>query len=171
MIDALANDLVFGVNFDNRYWRSRKWFMSDCKRLLKIWKIVLHSTLLQLSLNPSTGIFHKNNMSDQSLTTCLIFIIYYLIFISAEVLNRWTLPYLLNKQMKHVLIIGASGNIATKVTDMLLNKRQVQLTLFVRNRKRLSSEAVAACKVIEGSAMDYDALVTQWKDRIKCTSI
>lgn len=55
--------------------------------------------------------------------------------------------------MKNILIIGASGNIASLVTEMLLAKEETQLTLLVRNKKRLSNYSKA--RIIEGSAMDY----------------
>ena len=35
--------------------------------------------------------------------------------------------------MKNVIILGASGNIASHVIDILANKGDIKLTLFLRN--------------------------------------
>ena len=40
--------------------------------------------------------------------------------------------------MNNVLIIGASGNIAEQVIDMLVKHDSVNLTLFLRDKRRLS---------------------------------
>lgn len=65
--------------------------------------------------------------------------------------------------MKKVLIIGASGSLATVVTEELKKQKDVQLTLFARNTNRLSSTGNAA--VVKGDAMNYmqvrDALAGQ----------
>ncbi len=60
--------------------------------------------------------------------------------------------------MKNVIILGASGNIARQVTDILLNKNDIHLTLFVRNPKRLKSTNVPKARVIEGDVLNYDQL-------------
>ncbi len=60
--------------------------------------------------------------------------------------------------MKNVIILGASGNIAKQVTDILLNKNDIHLTLFVRNAKRLKSTNVPKARVIEGDVLNYDQL-------------
>lgn len=36
--------------------------------------------------------------------------------------------------MKNVIILGASGNIAKHVIDMLVKKDDINLTLFLRNK-------------------------------------
>jgi uncharacterized protein YbjT (DUF2867 family) len=65
--------------------------------------------------------------------------------------------------MKNVIIIGASGNIATRVVDMLVQKDDIQLTLLVRNKNRLKNKSTSRCHIIEGNAVDY----RQVKDAIK----
>ena len=40
--------------------------------------------------------------------------------------------------MKKVIIPGAGGNIAKEVTNILLNKNDIDLTLFLRNKIMLS---------------------------------
>ncbi len=60
--------------------------------------------------------------------------------------------------MKNVIIIGASGNIAKLVTDILVQKNDINPTLFVRTKSRLTSKDISKCKVIEGDVMDYDKL-------------
>ena len=60
--------------------------------------------------------------------------------------------------MKNVIIIGASGNIARQVTDMLLDREDVQLTLFARNARRLGKKVPPGASVVEGDALHYDGL-------------
>ena len=60
--------------------------------------------------------------------------------------------------MKNVIIIGASGNIAQRVTDMLLDRSAIQLTLFVRNARRLGKKDLSRAIVVEGDALQYDGL-------------
>ena len=61
--------------------------------------------------------------------------------------------------MKKVLIIGASGNIAGRVTALLDGKKEYQLTLFVRNKQRLQKPAGSNARVIEGDVLvDYKKL-------------
>ena len=60
--------------------------------------------------------------------------------------------------MTNVIIIGASGNIARRVTDMLLDREDVQLTLFVRNARRLGRKDLSGASVIEGDALQYNGL-------------
>jgi len=60
--------------------------------------------------------------------------------------------------MKNVIIIGASGNIARQVTDILLDREDVQLTLFARNARRLGKKAPSGASVVEGDALHYDGL-------------
>ncbi|MFV8325278.1 NAD(P)H-binding protein [Flavobacterium sp. ZS1P14] len=64
--------------------------------------------------------------------------------------------------MKNVLIIGANGGIAQIVTDLLLNDKTVNLTLFARKASRLGSR-ISKCKVIEGDAFDKEVLKTALK--------
>lgn len=60
--------------------------------------------------------------------------------------------------MKNVIIIGASGNIAKLVTDILLKQNDINLTLFLRNKSRLKNKNVSKCKIVEGDVMDNDKL-------------
>lgn len=60
--------------------------------------------------------------------------------------------------MKHVIILGASGSIAGHVIDLLADKEDMNLTLFVRNARRLGNRNVANSRVIEGDVLDYEQL-------------
>ena len=60
--------------------------------------------------------------------------------------------------MKNVIILGASGNIGTHVTNLLSGKEGTQLTLFVRNARRLHSKETTSNKIIEGDVLDYNRL-------------
>jgi uncharacterized protein YbjT (DUF2867 family) len=59
--------------------------------------------------------------------------------------------------MKNVLVIGASGSLATVVIDVLEKISDVRLTLFLRNKKRLH-KLVHDAIIVEGDVMDYNAL-------------
>lgn len=58
--------------------------------------------------------------------------------------------------MKNVLILGAGGNIADKVVDLLSNDDTIHLTLFVRNARRLRNLGAANCRIIEGDALNLN---------------
>jgi uncharacterized protein YbjT (DUF2867 family) len=60
--------------------------------------------------------------------------------------------------MKNVIILGASGNIAKHVIDILVKKDDINLTLFLRNKSRLRNKDVSKCRIIEGDVLDYDQL-------------
>jgi uncharacterized protein YbjT (DUF2867 family) len=60
--------------------------------------------------------------------------------------------------MKNVIILGASGNIAKHVIDMLAQKDDVNLTLFLRNKNRLKNKNVSRCRIVEGDVLDFDRL-------------
>ena len=60
--------------------------------------------------------------------------------------------------MKKVIILGASGNIARHVTDMLRKENDVMLTLFVRSASKLKNSGTPSAHVIEGDVMDYNQL-------------
>jgi uncharacterized protein YbjT (DUF2867 family) len=60
--------------------------------------------------------------------------------------------------MKNVIILGASGNIATHVIDILVKKDDINLTLFLRNKNRLRNKDVSDCRIIEGDVLNYDQL-------------
>jgi uncharacterized protein YbjT (DUF2867 family) len=56
--------------------------------------------------------------------------------------------------MKKVLIIGATGSLATVVTEQLKKQADVQLTLFARNINSLSKSNNVS--IIQGDAMNYN---------------
>ncbi len=56
--------------------------------------------------------------------------------------------------MKKVLIIGATGSLANIVIEELKMQSNVELTLFVRSKSRISNPANAI--IFEGDAMNYD---------------
>jgi uncharacterized protein YbjT (DUF2867 family) len=60
--------------------------------------------------------------------------------------------------MKQVIILGASGNIAKHVIDLLVSKDDVRLTLFLRNAGRLRNNDASQCRIIEGNVMDLNRL-------------
>ncbi len=60
--------------------------------------------------------------------------------------------------MKKVIIIGASGSLAQHVIDAVKKLNGVEVTLFVRNRRRLNKGTEQGCTVIEGDAMDYGSV-------------
>jgi len=64
--------------------------------------------------------------------------------------------------MKKVIILGASGNIARHVIDILVKKDEIKLTLFLRNKSRLRDRDVSKCSIIEGNVLNY----TQLKESI-----
>ncbi|MFI5185108.1 MAG: NAD(P)H-binding protein [Chitinophagales bacterium] len=65
--------------------------------------------------------------------------------------------------MKNVIILGASGNIATHVIDILVKKDDINLTLFLRNKNRLRNKDVSRCHIIEGDVLN----ISQLKEAIK----
>jgi uncharacterized protein YbjT (DUF2867 family) len=60
--------------------------------------------------------------------------------------------------MKKVIIIGAGGSLAQYVIEALKKLENVALTLFVRNKNRLSENTGEGCIIIEGDAMDYNSV-------------
>jgi uncharacterized protein YbjT (DUF2867 family) len=61
-------------------------------------------------------------------------------------------------KMKNVIILGASGNIAKHVIDMLVKNNDVYLTLFLRNARRLRTNRVSQCRIVEGNVLDLNQL-------------
>jgi len=59
---------------------------------------------------------------------------------------------------KNVIILGASGNIARHVIDILVKKDDIRLTLFLRNKSRLRNNDIFKCHIIEGNALDFNQL-------------
>jgi len=67
--------------------------------------------------------------------------------------------------MKNVIILGASGNVAGHVIDILVKKDDINLTLFLRNIRRLRNNGVSKpalpagrCRIVEGDVLDYKQL-------------
>lgn len=60
--------------------------------------------------------------------------------------------------MKKVIIIGASGSLAPYVIEALKHLQHVEITLYVRNKSRLSKSVAEGCTVIEGDAMNYNSV-------------
>ena len=60
--------------------------------------------------------------------------------------------------MKSVIILGASGNIAKQVIDILVRKDDITLTLFLRNARRLRNNNVSQCRIVEGNVLDFNQL-------------
>lgn len=56
--------------------------------------------------------------------------------------------------MTKILILGASGQIARHVVDMLAERNSVELTLFLRDAKKLGRKVPANTRVIEGDVHD-----------------
>jgi uncharacterized protein YbjT (DUF2867 family) len=59
---------------------------------------------------------------------------------------------------KNVIILGASGNIAKHVIDILVMKDDINLTLFLRNVRRLKNKDVSQCRIVEGNVLDLHQL-------------
>ena len=57
--------------------------------------------------------------------------------------------------MNNVIILGASGNIAKDVIDILVKCDDVNLTLFLRKKSRLRNKDVSKFRIIEGDVLDY----------------
>lgn len=60
--------------------------------------------------------------------------------------------------MKNVIILGAGGNIAKHVFDILVKNDDINLTLFLRNKSRLRNKDVSRCRIVEGDVLDFNRL-------------
>jgi uncharacterized protein YbjT (DUF2867 family) len=60
--------------------------------------------------------------------------------------------------MKNVIILGASGNIARHVIDILVKKDDINLTLFLRKKSRLRNNDISKCRIVEGNVLDFNQL-------------
>jgi len=60
--------------------------------------------------------------------------------------------------MKKVIILGDGGNIAGHVIDILTEKENVNLTLFVRNARRLKNVDSSKARIVEGDVLNYAQL-------------
>jgi uncharacterized protein YbjT (DUF2867 family) len=60
--------------------------------------------------------------------------------------------------MKKITILGASGNIARHVIDILLNHGDIHLTLFLRDARKLGNRDVSKSRVVEGDVQNFNQL-------------
>ena len=60
--------------------------------------------------------------------------------------------------MKNIIILGASGNIAKHVIDILVKKDDIRLTLFLRNKNRLRNTDISKYHIFEGNVLDFNQL-------------
>ena len=60
--------------------------------------------------------------------------------------------------MKHVLILGAAGQIARWAIEMLANEPDLTQTLLLRDAKKLDSDLPANAKLIEADVLDLKQL-------------
>jgi uncharacterized protein YbjT (DUF2867 family) len=60
--------------------------------------------------------------------------------------------------MKNVIILGAIGNIAKQVTEILIENENINLTLFLRNKARLGKAEVSKANIIEGDVLNLNQL-------------
>ena len=60
--------------------------------------------------------------------------------------------------MKNVIILGASGNIASHVIELLEKRDDIHLTLFLRNKSRLRNKDISRYSIIEGNVLNYGQL-------------
>ena len=60
--------------------------------------------------------------------------------------------------MKNVIILGASGNIAKHVIDILTKRDDINLTLFLRNKSKLRNKDISSCRITEGNVLNFNQL-------------
>lgn len=60
--------------------------------------------------------------------------------------------------MKNVIVLGAGGNIARQVIDLLVTKVDINLTLFLRRANKLRNKDISNARIIEGDALNFDQL-------------
>ena len=60
--------------------------------------------------------------------------------------------------MKNVIILGANGSLAKEVIEQLKSDKGINLTLFLRNKNRISNIDLSSCIIIEGDVMNYNSL-------------
>lgn len=58
--------------------------------------------------------------------------------------------------MKKVIVIGASGSLAKSVIEAVKPLESIKLTLFLRNKNRISKELSNDCEIFEGDALNFD---------------
>jgi len=60
--------------------------------------------------------------------------------------------------MSNTLILGANGQVARYAIDLFLKQTAAQLTLYLRNSRRLRNVDPSRARVIEGDVLDTDKL-------------
>lgn len=62
------------------------------------------------------------------------------------------------KEMKKILIIGATGSLAQYVISEAKKSDDIELTLFARNPAKLSAKLSEGCKIVQGDALKISDL-------------
>lgn len=57
--------------------------------------------------------------------------------------------------MKKVIVIGAGGSLAKHVINKLKTEKDINLSLFLRDKSRLRNVDTSGCTIIEGDVLDY----------------
>jgi uncharacterized protein YbjT (DUF2867 family) len=65
--------------------------------------------------------------------------------------------------MANVLVLGAGGQIARWVIEMLAEDKQMHLTLYLRHKRKLDAKAPSNATVVEGDVLDRKALDSAMK--------
>lgn len=60
--------------------------------------------------------------------------------------------------MKNVIILGAGGQIARRVIDILVKKDDINLTLFLRDKSRLRNKDISTSRIVEGDVLNFGRL-------------
>lgn len=60
-------------------------------------------------------------------------------------------------EKKKVIVFGATGSLGKYIVKALMKVESTDVTLFVRNKAKLTSEAIEHCHVVVGDAMNLDA--------------
>jgi uncharacterized protein YbjT (DUF2867 family) len=60
--------------------------------------------------------------------------------------------------MSNVLILGANGQVARDAIDLFLKETDAQLTLYLRNARRLKNPDATRARVVEGDVLDAGTL-------------
>jgi saccharopine dehydrogenase-like NADP-dependent oxidoreductase len=64
--------------------------------------------------------------------------------------------------MKNVIILGASGNIARHVIEILVKKNDINISLFLRNKSKIKRLNTTKCRIIEGNVLEYSQPQKAW---------
>lgn len=67
--------------------------------------------------------------------------------------------------MKHILILGANGQLARNTTRLFLKQPDVRLTLYLRRANRLKNPDPARVAIVEGDVLDQAALQAAMRDQ------